>query len=113
MTELNYAALSGEAKETALRSFINFYVHQFASNSLEILGAHVSNGVMATINEILHQYSFMGHNELVEISEKLCESSYEKLLEELTDVKFSEDGEPVVAWEQAWEDKEEQLPEED
>ncbi|WP_076459560.1 hypothetical protein [Limosilactobacillus caccae] len=113
MAELNYVELTGEAKETALRSFINFYVHQFANNSLEILGSHASNGVMATINEILQQYNFMGHRELVELSYKLSKPAYEEILEELTDVKYSEDGEPVIDWEQAWEEKEEKLPEED
>lgn len=110
---MNYVELSDSAKETAMHSFIDFYVHQYTSNSLEILGAHASNEVMATINQILQENNFMGHTELTDISYKLSKSAYEKILEQLTDVKFNEDGEPVVAWEQAWEEKEESLPEED
>lgn len=113
MAELNYAELSDEAKETALRSFIDFYVHQYTANSLEILGAHVSNGVMATINQILRENSFMGGHELADLSYCLSKPAYKKIMEELNDVKFDEDGEPAVAWEQAWESKEETLPEED
>lgn len=113
MAEMSYVELNDDAKETAMRSFIDFYVHQYSNNSLEILGAHVSNEIMSTINQILQENNFLGHSELVDLSYKLSKPAYEKILEELTDVKFDEDGEPVVAWEQAWENKEESLPEED
>lgn len=108
-----YSELSGDAKENALRSFIGFYVSQYKAGSLEILSSKVSNEVMSSINEILNQNSFMGHDELVNESLRLCKPYYEAILNKLTDTKFDDDGEPVVAWSDAWEDQEEQLPTED
>ena len=106
-TGLSYSELSDDAKEVALNSFINFYVDQYHRGSLEILSSQVSNELMATINQILRDNAFMGHQELVNVS------TYQKILTALTNVKFHEDGEPVVDWMKAWEQKEEQLPEED
>lgn len=105
--------LTGEAKETALKSFIGFYVDQYEKGSLEILSSKVSNEVMSSINEILNQNNFMGHSELVNESLRLCKPYYEGILEKLTAVKFADDGEPVEKWAKAWEDQEEKLPTED
>ena len=55
----------------------------------------------------------MGHQELVNVSTRLSKPAYQKILTALPNVKFHEDGEPVVDWMKAWEQKEEQLPEED
>ena len=65
---------------------------------------------MATINQILRDNDFMGHQELVNVSTPLSKPAYQKIL---LNVKFQEDGEPVIDWMKAWEQKEEQLPEED
>lgn len=108
-----YSELSGDVKENALRSFIGFYVNQYEAGSLEILSSKVSNEVMSSINEILNQNNFMGHGELVNESLRLCKPYYEAILNKLTDTEFDDDGEPVVAWPDAWEDQEEQLPTED
>lgn len=110
---LRYSELNSEAQETALRSFIKFYVHQYLDDSLEILGAHVSNGVMATINQILRENSFMGPAELNTLSYRLSKAAYVEILNQLDDVFFNPDGAPVVDWKLAWEEKEEKLPEED
>lgn len=110
---LHYADLSAEAKETALKSFINYYIKQYRRESLEILGAKVSNGIMGTINEVLNLNKFMDHSALVAESYRLSKGAYVKILEQLTNVLFREDGEPVLDWETAWEDQEEQLPSED
>ncbi|MCD7134956.1 DUF3368 domain-containing protein [Limosilactobacillus rudii] len=110
---LNYSELSSAAKETALESFINFYVSQYEKESLEILSSHVSNQVMATINEVLRENNFMGHHELVDVSYRLSKPAYQEILAQLADVKFMEDGEPVVDWKVAWQEQEEKLPEED
>lgn len=110
---LHYSDLSSEAQETALRSFIKFYVHQYMNDSLEILGAHVSNGIMATINQILRENSFMGPAELTALSYRLSKPAYVEILTQLTDVSFNPDGAPVVDWALSWEEKEEKLPEED
>ena len=112
-TGLSYSELSEDAKEVALNSFINFYVDQYCRGSLEILSSQVSNELMATINQILCDNAFMGHHELVNVSTRLSKPAYQKILTALTNVKFHEDGEPVVDWMKAWEQKEEQLPEED
>ena len=113
MSELHYAELSTTAKETALKSFINYYVDQYCKESLEILGAKVDNGPMGTINEVLRLNAFMDHGELVAESYRLSKSAYEEILDQLTDVLYHDDGEPVVGWENAWEKQEEQLPSED
>ncbi|MBB1095824.1 DUF3368 domain-containing protein [Limosilactobacillus agrestis] len=110
---MTYNELSTEAKETALNSFVNFYVSQYNKESLEILGSHVENGLIATINQILRDNQFMGHSKLVEISIRLSKPVYQEILSQLTNVKFQKDGEPVVDWLTAWKEKEEQLPEED
>ena len=106
---LHYSDLSAEAKEHALMSFINYYIKQYRRDSLEILGAKVSNGAMGTINEILN----MDHSSLVAESYRLSKSAYVEIMKQLTDVLYHEDGEPVLDWDVAWEDQEEQLPSED
>ena len=110
---LHYSDLSAEAQEHALKSFINYYIKQYRQGSLEIMGAKVSNGVMATINETLNLNKFMDHSELVAESYRLSKSAYVEIMKQLTDVLYQEDGETVVNWEVAWEDQEEQLPSED
>ena len=112
-TGLSYSELSEDAKEVALNSFINFYVDQYRKGSLEILSSQVSNELMATINQILRDNDFMGHQELVNVSTRLSKPAYQKILTALLNVKFQEDGEPVIDWMKAWEQKEERLPEED
>ncbi len=104
-TGLSYSELSEDAKEVALNSFINFYVDQYRRGSLEILSSQVSNELIDN--------AFMGHQELVNVSTRLSKPAYQKILAALPNVKFHEDGEPVVDWMKAWERKEEQLPEED
>ena len=101
-TGLSYSELSEDAKEVALNSFINFYVDQYRRGSLEILSS-----------QILRDNAFMGHQELVNVSTRLSKPAYQKILAALPNVKFHEDGEPVVDGMKAWERKEEQLPEED
>ena len=96
-TGLSYSELSGDAKEVALNSFINFYVDQYRRGSLEILSSQVSNELMATINQILRDNAFMGHQELVNVSTRLSKPAYQKILAALPNVKFHEDGEPVVS----------------
>lgn len=110
---LSYSELSDDAKEVALNSFINFYVAQYSRGSLEILSSEVSNELIATINQILRDNDFMGHQELVNISTRLSKPAYQKILTTLTNVKFQENGEPIVGWMKAWEQKAEKLPEED
>lgn len=110
---LHYSDLSAEAKEHALKSFIDYYIKQYRRDSLEILGAKVSNGAMGTINEILNLNKFMDHSSLAAESYRLSKSAYVEIMKQLTDVLYHEDGEPVVAWDVAWEDQEEQLPSED
>lgn len=110
---LHYSGLSAPAQEHALKSFINYYVKQYRQGSLEILGAKVSNGVMGTINEILNLNKFMGHSELVAESYRLSKSAYVEIMKQLTNVLYQQDGEPVVDWDVAWENQEEQLPSED
>lgn len=96
-----------------MKSFINYYIKQYRRDSLEILSAKVSNGAMGTINEILNLNKFMDHSALVAESYRLSKNSYVEIMEQLTDVLYHEDGEPVVDWDVAWEDQEEQLPSED
>ncbi|MCX2186260.1 MULTISPECIES: DUF3368 domain-containing protein [Limosilactobacillus] len=110
---LHYSDLSAPAQEHALKSFINYYVKQYRQGSLEILGAKVSNGVMGTINEILNLNKFMDHSELVAESYRLSKSTYVEIMKQLTNVLYQQDGEPVVDWDVAWENQEEQLPSED
>lgn len=110
---LHYSGLSAPAQEHALKSFINYYVKQYRQGSLEILGAKVSNGVMGTINEILNLNKFMDHSELVAESYRLSKSAYVEIMKQLTNVLYQQDGEPVVDWDVAWENQEEQLPSED
>lgn len=104
-TGLSYSELSEDAKEVALNSFINFYVDQYRRGSLEILSSQVSNELMATINQILRDNDFMGHQELVNVSTRLSKPAYQKILTALLNVKFQEDGEPVIDWMKAWEQK--------
>lgn len=108
-----YTDLSATAQKAALESFISFYVSQYQKGSLEILSSKVSNEVISSINEILNQNKFMGHNELVATSLRLSKPSYQQILSKLTDVYFNEDGEPVMDWMTAWEKQEEALPTED
>lgn len=68
---------------------------------------------MGTINEILNLNSFMDHSSLVAESYRLSKSAYVEIMKQLTDVLYHEDGEPVLDWDVAWEDQEEQLPSED
>ena len=82
-TGLSYSELSEDAKEVALNSFINFYVDQYRRGSLEILSSQVSNELMATINQILRDNDFMGHQELVNVSTRLSKPAYQKILMEL------------------------------
>ncbi len=96
-----------------MKSFINYYIKQYRRDSLEILSAKVSNGAMGTINEILNLNKFMDHSALVAESYRLSKNSYVEIMEQLNDVLYHEDGEPVVDWDVAWEDQEEQLPSED
>ncbi|WP_373841595.1 DUF3368 domain-containing protein [Limosilactobacillus sp.] len=110
---VHYTDLDADAKETALKSFISYYINQYQQNNLEILGSKVDNGVMSTINEILNLNKFMGHTELIAESYRLSKPCYEKLLNELTDVLYQEDGEPVSGWEKNWEEQEIKLPNED
>lgn len=110
---LHYSDLSAPAQEHALKSFINYYVKQYRQGSLEILGAKVSNGVMGTINEILNLNKFMDYSELVAESYRLSKSAYVEIMKQLTNVFYQQDGEPVVDWDVAWENQEEQLPSED
>lgn len=110
---LHYSDLSAPAQEHALKSFINYYVKQYRQGSLEILGAKVSNGVMGTINEILNLNKFMDYSELVAESYRLSKSAYVEIMKQLTNVLYQQDGEPVVDWDVAWENQEEQLPSED
>lgn len=110
---LRYSDLSATAQEHALKSFINYYVKQYRQGNLEILGAKVSNGVMGTINETLNLNKFMDHSALVAESYRLSKSAYVEIMKQLTDVRYQEDGEPVVDWDAAWEKQEEQLPSED
>lgn len=111
---LSYSKLNSDAaKEAALQSFISFYVDQYRRNNLEILGAEVSNQVMSTINTILHDNLYMAHEELVATSERLSKPAYEEILNELTDLKFDAEGEPVVPFHQLWQQQEEALPTED
>ncbi|MCH3921295.1 DUF3368 domain-containing protein [Limosilactobacillus sp.] len=110
---LHYADLNADAKETALKSFIDYYIDQYEKDSLEILGSKVDNGIMGTINSILNLNSFMGHGDLAAESYRLSKSLYEKILNQLTTVYYQEDGEPVKDWEQSWENQEVKLPSED
>ncbi|MGM9891162.1 DUF3368 domain-containing protein [Limosilactobacillus sp.] len=109
----SYTDLSAAAKETALKSFVSFYVSQYQRGSLEILSSKVSNEVMSSINEILNQNKFMGHAELVANSLRLSKPSYEQILSKLSHTYFTDDGEPVTDWMTAWEEQEEALPTED
>lgn len=110
---LRYSDLSATAQEHALKSFINYYVKQYRQGNLEIMGAKVSNEVMGTINETLNLNKFMDHSALVAESYRLSKSAYVEIMKQLTDVRYQEDGEPVVDWDTAWEKQEEQLPSED
>lgn len=109
----SFSELNEEAQETALKSFISFYVNQYKKGSLEILSSKVSNEVLSSINEILNQNNFMGPAELAAESLRLSKPYYEEILTKLTSLKFTDDGEPVEAWENSWEDQEETLPTED
>lgn len=109
----SYAELGPDAQLTALKSFIAFYVRQYKKGSLEILSAKVSNEVISSINEILNQNQFMGHAELVAESLRLSKPYYEQILTKLTNIHFTDDGEPVTDWMTSWEDQEEKLPTED
>lgn len=100
-------------KKLPLIPLLIFMLINNRRGSLEILSSQVSNELMATINQILCDNAFMGHQELVNVSTRLSKPAYQKILTALTNVKFHEDGEPVVDWMKAWEQKEEQLPEED
>ena len=55
----------------------------------------------------------MDHSSLVAESYRLSKSAYVEIMKQLTDVLYHEDGEPVLDWDVAWEDQEEQLPSED
>lgn len=110
---LHFNDLSAEAKETAIKSFVSYYVEQYRQNNLEILGAKVSNQIMGTINEVLHLNKFMDRSDLEKESYRLSKPSYEELLEQLTTVSYQEDGTPVNDWEDSWEKQEEELPSED
>lgn len=111
---LSYSKLNSDAaKEAALKAFISFYVDQYRHNNLEILGAEVSNEVMSTINDVLHNNLYMAHDELVATSEWLSKSAYEEILDELTDLKFNAQGQPVVPFHELWQEREEALPTED
>lgn len=111
---LNYAQLKNdEARENALQNFIAFYIDQYRHNSLEIISAKASNQVMSTINEILHQNLYRPHDELLETSERLSKAAYEEILNELSNLQFDQDGEPLVPFETIWQTEEEQLPSED
>lgn len=111
---LTYSQLkNATAKENALQNFISFYIDQYQHNSLEILGAEVSNQVMSTINESLHQNLYRPHDELLATSERLSKPAYEEILSQLSNIQFDEDGEPVVPLVTMWQEKEEQLPSED
>ncbi|MDU1504902.1 MAG: DUF3368 domain-containing protein [Limosilactobacillus vaginalis] len=111
---LRYDELDNQvAKEAALKAFIAFYIHQYRLKSLEIMGAKASNEVMGTINHVLKENSYHGAEELAEISERLCKPAYEEVLSELTDVKFNQEGQPIVPLEKLWQKEEEQLPKED
>lgn len=111
---LRYTELDNEeAKEAALKNFIDFYIHQYRNNSLEIMGAKASNQVMGTINQILNENAYRGHEELAKISEQLCKGAYEEILSEITDFKFDQEGQPVVPLEKVWQNEEESLPTED
>lgn len=109
----NYQELDDEARTTALKSFIGFYIRQYKRESLEILSSKVSNQILSSINETLDQNRFLGHKELVAVSYRLSKPYYEQILTKLDDAKFTEDGEPVQDWEQIWADQEEELPTED
>lgn len=109
----SYSELDETAQETALKSFIAFYVNQYKRGSLEILSSKVSNEVLSSINEILNQNNFMGPSELAAESLRLSKPYYEQILNKLSDLKFMADGEPVEEWTTAWEDQEEALPTED
>ncbi|MBB1063367.1 DUF3368 domain-containing protein [Limosilactobacillus fastidiosus] len=111
---LRYDELDNHAaKEAALKAFIAFYIHQYQLKSLEIMGAKASNKVMGTINHVLKENAYHGEEELAEISERLCKSAYEEVLSELTDVKFDQEGGPIVPLEKMWQNEEENLPTED
>lgn len=111
---LRYDELDNQAtKEAALKTFIAFYIHQYRLKSLEIMGAKASNEVMGTINHVLKENSYHGTEELAEISERLCKPAYEEVLSELTDVKFNQEGQPIVPLEKLWQKEEQQLPKED
>lgn len=111
---LRYDELTNSAaKEAALKTFIKFYIHQYELNSLEIMGAKASNEVMGTINHVLKDNAYRGQDELAKISEELCKSAYEEVLSELTDVKFNQEGQPIVPLEKMWQKEEESLPTED
>lgn len=101
------------AKEAALQSFINFYIHQYRGKSLEIMGAKTSNKVMSTINEYLKENEYLDDEELAKASENFSKPSYEELLDTITDVKFTQEGQPQVPWETLWQKEEEKLPTED
>ena len=77
------------------------------------MGAKASNEVMGTINHVLQENSYHGAEELAEISERLCKPAYEEVLSELTDVKFNQEGQPIVPLEKLWQKEEQQLPKED
>lgn len=109
----SFSELNEEAQAMALKSFVSFYVSQYKKGSLEILSSKVSNETISSINEILNQNNFMGPSELATESLRLSKPYYEEILTKLPKLKFDEDGEPVEAWENAWEDQEEALPTED
>lgn len=111
---LRYDELDNQAaKEAALKTFIAFYIHQYRLQSLEVMGAKASNEVMGTINHVLKENAYRGDKELVELSERLCKGAYEEILSELTDLKFNNEGQPIVPLEKLWQNEEESLPTED
>jgi hypothetical protein len=111
---LRYDELDNQAaKEAALKTFITFYIHQYRLQSLEVMGAKASNEVMGTINHVLKENAYRGDKKLVELSERLCKGAYEEILSELTDLKFNNEGQPIVPLEKLWQNEEESLPTED
>ena len=55
----------------------------------------------------------MVQKNLLKLANVFANPAYEEVLSELTDVKYNQEGQPIVPLEKLWQKEEQQLPKED
>ena len=101
--------LTDEAKASAQKSFVTYYIRHFKQTDMEVLTGVASDSELAMINHVLEENNFLTVDALVDLSQSLVGGLFAKVLAK-TGMEFAANGHPETSWEDWQAARHAQLP---